>query len=235
MHNCRLTRASLTDLALNDLPQQERRQLLIELNQCVECREEYESITDALHVSELALRSSVPAEGFWSGYHDRLVNRIQNRIQNPTPVPATFPISTWQRFLISMRQAASASIRVPVPVAAAAVLLLVAGATIFAWSARRQTPAKVVAVQAPTIITKTVNVPVIQEKLVTRIVYVDRNRTRSNSNNSIIEPVDLNNASTGVAQTAPETSDTTNISLVGFKPTDQVKLKIMKGSYRDEQ
>ena len=83
-----------------------------------------------------------------------------------------------------------------------------------------------------TIITKTVTVPVPQEKIVTRVVYVERNRNRSR--NSRID-LNVSEPRNNVAKSEAETPDSGAISLIGFKPTEQVKLKIMKGSYRDER
>jgi hypothetical protein len=79
----------------------------------------------------------------------------------------------------------------------------------------------------PIVVTKTVEVPVpqetIRERVVTRIVYRERDRrqySRANVN--------------AIAARRNQPAET-QISLVGFKPTNEVKLTIIKGSYRDEK
>ena len=222
MHNCKLIRSSLTDLALDEIQPQLKNQLLAELEGCSACQEEYASIRDALRVSGQALSLTLPAESFWSGYHNRLVNRIEN--YSPTRPRLSWGLRAW----LGMQKLSTTSVRVPLPVATAALLLLFGALCLFAWQSRRRVTAP--PAQITSVITKTVEVPVIQEKVVTRIVYVEKNRSRSRSVPNQLEP----NA-TGLAQANPAAPETTAISLVGFKPTDQVKLKIMKGSYRDEK
>jgi len=165
----------------------------------------------------------LPAESFWSGYHGRLVNRIEN-------YPPSRPRLSWgSRVLLGVQKISTASVRVPVPVAAAASLLLIGALSFFAWHSR--TPVNAPPAQITSVITKTVEVPVVHEKVVTHIVYVQKNRTRRAPNQpDLPEP-----AATGLAQASPALPETPALSLVGFKPTDQVKLKIMKGSYRDEK
>lgn len=232
MHNCKSTRNSLTDLALSEIEPGQKGQLLAELKECAACSDEYASIRDALRVSGQALRATLPAESFWAGYHDRLVNRLENH-SYVAPVPAE--LSVLARLWLGLRVVATSSVRVPVPVAAAALLLLLAVGTLFAWNSRRQAPLT----PPPSVITQTVTVPVTQEKVVTRIVYVEKTRGRARVGRGRFDGSDSSDtgtgAATGVALSNAETSDTKAISLVGFKPTDQVKLKIMKGSYRDEK
>jgi anti-sigma factor RsiW len=228
MHNCKLTTNSLTDLALNEIEPLQRERLLAELNECADCREEYAAIKDALRVSGQALRATRPSEHFWAGYHDRLAHRLQNQTLYP-PVPE---LSGLARIWLGLSKLGTASVRVPVPVGAAVVVLLFAAGTLFAWNLRRETP--VSPLQAPAIVTQTITVPVTQEKVVTRIVYVDKSRGRTRSGRGRVGDADVAKAASEVAQSNAEQSATNAISLIGFKPTDQVKLKIMKGSYRDE-
>ena|SRR5436190_11392206 len=232
MHNCKSTRHNLTDLALNEIQPSQKEHLLAQLKECAMCREEYASIRESLGISKQALLSTLPSESFWAGYHDRLVNRLENQV----PLVQTLESSRMTRFWLGLRNLATASVRVPV---AAAVLFLVFGiglfgvGTLFAWNARsaaNQDPLN----QPPAVITQTVTVPVTTEKLVTRIVYVDRNRSRTRGGRGESAGPALRNTSGDVAQASGENQDTTAISLIGFKPTDQVKLKILKGSYRDE-
>jgi hypothetical protein len=80
---------------------------------------------------------------------------------------------------------------------------------------------------------KTVEVPVIQEKVITRVVYVEKKDRKFGSG-----PNHLNRTSApaGINSVAPsDLSNKTALSLVGFKPTDEVKLTIIKGSYKDQK
>ena len=225
MHNCKIIRSSLTDLALDEIQPQLKNQLLAELEGCSACQEEYASIRDALRASGQALSLTLPAESFWSGYHGRLVNRIENYS------PARPRLSWGLRVGLGMQKLSTTSVRVPVPVAAAALVLLMGALSFFAWQSRR--PVNTAPAQITSVITRTVEVPVVREKVITQIVYVEKNRGRSRSVPN--QPDRAEPAATGLAQANPAAPETTAISLVGFKPTDQVKLKIMKGSYRDEK
>jgi len=241
MHNCKTTRSSLTDLAMDE-PAMDgvepllKKRLLAELNECPACQEEYAAIRNVLRASSQALRSTAPAEEFWSGYHARLVNRIENH-SPAVGQPQLFWVSAWWR---EIRRVATASVRMPVPVAAAAVVLLLGVSTFvstfIAWQSRQgiATP-----VQTTSVITKIVEVPIfrerVHEKVVTRIVYVEKDRNRSRNVPGQVNVAQAANAATGLAQTAADASVAPALSLVGFKPTDQVKLKVLKGSYRDEQ
>jgi anti-sigma factor RsiW len=227
MHNCKATRSSLTDLAMDEVQPLLKEQLLTELQDCPACQEEYAAIRNVLRLSSQGLRSTLPAEEFWPGYHARLVDRIENHSASEQQ-----PRFVWgSRLWLGVRKLATTSVRVPVPVAAAALVLLLAVSTFVAWPARRLVvPAPVPSVS---VITNTVEVPVIQEKVVTRVVYVEKYRNRTRNGPGRLDQ--LANAAPGLAPANPDASATTAISLVGFKPTDQVKLKVMKGSYRDEK
>jgi len=131
MHNCKIIRSSLTDLALDEIQPQLKTQLLAELKDCSACHEEFASIRNALRVSRQALRSTLPAESFWSGYHDRLINRIENY------APLTPRVPWRSRIWLAVRKLSTASVRVPVPVGAAALVLLLGALSFFAWHSRR--------------------------------------------------------------------------------------------------
>ena len=105
----------------------------------------------------------------------------------------------------------------PIPLAAA-LLVFLGGSFVFALNSRRP-----LSPPPPIVVTKTVEVPVpqekIREKVVTRVVYRERDRrqpSRAKAN--------------AIAARRNEPAETP-ISLVGFKPTNEVKLTIIKGSY----
>jgi hypothetical protein len=78
----------------------------------------------------------------------------------------------------------------------------------------------------PTIVTRTIEVPVIQEKQVTRVVYRDRPAPKQTA------PRTLERDATDVATRRDETP--ARESLSGFTPVPQPRLTLIKGS-RDEK
>lgn len=224
MHKCNSTRKCLVDLALNELSPYDKNRVLTELKECAECREEFAQIRETLSVSNHALKSTVPAESFWNGYHARLVNRLEQEPAMASRSRQSRATRIWQ----SVWNTVSGSINIPVPVGAAALVLLLFLGTLLAWNSQKRSNPTLVA-SAPEVITRTVTVPVPQEKIVTKVVYRYRNRSR-------IQDEALNDGySRRMPGTLAQKNDESGISLVGFKPTNQVKLQVIKGTYRDEK
>ena len=203
MHNCKETRKTLIALALD--PPDHTQSLTAELEACATCREEYASLRNALRIADQAKQSALPAESFWVGYHTRLRKRLETGAQS-------------QRTSLSalLGNLFASSVRVPVPLAAA-LLVLLGVSFVFALNSRRSASAA-----QPIIVTKIVEVPVpretIREKVVTRVVYRERDRRQLPS-------------ARANAIASRHSAAETPISLVGFKPTNEVKLTIIKGSY----
>jgi hypothetical protein len=232
MHNCKLTRNSFIDLALGEIEPARATQMQAELNDCPGCHEEFESLRSTLHVSNQALRSAIPGEEFWSGYRTRLHAKLlaspaQQAESAVQPLSALATMSLSSQVWSALKTLATTSVRVPVP-AAALALLLVFGVSFFVLRARERmnvTPSAPVAL----VNTRTVEVPVIQEKVVTRVVYVEKKGGRSGGGARQSDR-------TGIPA-APDTgsNSATALSLAGFKPTNEVKLTVIKGSYKDEK
>jgi anti-sigma factor RsiW len=235
MHNCKLTRSSFIDLALGEIEPARATQLRAELNDCPGCHEEYESLRSTLHVSNQALRSAVPGEEFWPGYRTRLHAKLlaspaQQVESADERLAALAPISLSSQMWLAIRKLATTSVRVPVP--AALALLLVFGVFFFVLRGRQQvnvTPSTPVAL----VNTRKVEVPVIQEKVVTRVVYVEKKGRRSTGGASQSDRTGIPAAPNTVAVTG--SNPATALSLVGFEPTNEVKLTVIKGSYKDEK
>ena len=235
MHNCKLTRSSFIDLALGEIEPARATQLQAELNDCPGCHEEYESLRSTLHVSNQALRSAVPGEEFWPGYRTRLHAKL---LASPAPQlesageppSALATMSLSSQLWSALKTLATTSVSVPVP--AALALLLVFGVFFFVLRAREQvnvTPSTPVAL----VNTRTVEVPVIQEKVITRVVYVEKKGRRSASGANQSDRTEIPAAPNSVAVTG--SNPATALSLAGFKPTNEVKLTVIKGSYKDEK
>jgi hypothetical protein len=240
MHNCRLTKNGLIDLVLDEMPSAEAKKLLAELNDCAACREEYATLRNTWRMSGQALRSSAqPTEKFWLGYHARLQEKLIQHLQADNekassslqPVRQSLNSSMWHRFWIGLRKLATTSVRVPVPVALALMLLFVISVVVLRVRGPvNPTPSN----QLTSVETRMIQIPVIQEKVVTRVVYVEKKTSRSRGASNQVDREELN-AANRLARAGWEASGQTAMSLVGFKPTDQVKLTIIKGSNQDEK
>jgi anti-sigma factor RsiW len=237
MHNCKLTRSSFIDLALAEIEPTRATELQAELNDCPACHKEYESLRSTLHVSNQALRSTAPAEEFWPGYRTRLHAKLLASSTHPGESDGEHPwrastetLTFSSRLWLALRTLATTSVRVPVP--AALALLLVSGVFLTFLRAREQgqapPPAPVELVR-----TNTVEVPAIQEKVITRVVYVEKKARRSRTSADQLERMGRPPAPDRVAATGSDPSAA--LSLVGFKPTNEVKLTIIKGTYKDEK
>lgn len=233
MHNCKKTRSRLIDLAFNETRANARSaesaRLLAELKGCSDCQREYASLCQTFSVVDRASRSAMPPESFWPDYHSRLNQRLKHKAATDSAAPYFQP-RTLARVWLSLAKIARTSVRIPVPVAAAVFLFI--GVLIFlAMHARDDVRAKPL---APAIAaeTRTVEVPVIREKVLTRVVYVAKTRRLSAAQLKHGGTPDFPEAVAGFPE---EPTNKTTLNLSGFRPTDQVKLTIIKGSYHDEK
>ncbi|MGH9969999.1 MAG: hypothetical protein ACREBG_19695 [Pyrinomonadaceae bacterium] len=223
MHNCKATQARLIDLVFEEADPSESGRLRTELKSCAVCRAKYASLSETLGVVDRSFELQKPAETFWPEYHERLGTRVD---QFHAFQFASRQSTNPNRRLADLRRVYLGHLRVPVPVAAAFVLLFVLS-TLFAVRSRQP-----VIVAAPTppqrVETRTVNVPVVQERVVTRVVYVDMNRGRARGT-AVMDRV---NRDEPIRETGPTGAAS---SLADFRPTSQVKLTVIKGSFRDEK
>ena len=228
MHNCKTTKRNLMDLALAETRARsaESERLAEELAGCGECQAEYASLRRTLEVVAQAAQTATPGEIFWPGYHSRLASRLKNAAStNLTALPVPFRSSNRQWSVA--RKLFGASVRIPLPVAA--VLVLSIGLSLVLLikvrgQSKQESPAPAIAA------VKTIEVPIIRERVVTRVVYVASSRRvgpaqseRTGKRGSLGERLTEESANRRAA------------NLSGFRPTDQVKLTIIKGSYRDEK
>jgi hypothetical protein len=199
MHNCKTTRERLTELLLDGVDP--RVVLSKDLRACAECREEFGELSETLRVTARLIETATPPESYWPGYHARLKERLR-AAQQPRVRPGQYHAEKrfWlTRFLFS-------SIRVPVPVGIAVVLIATL-ALVFSI----RVPAEPVIVQVP------IEVPVVQEKTVERIVYREKPSRRS-------KPTRI----------SPRI-DTSLATLQGFTPAEEVKLTVIKGGSTNEK
>jgi anti-sigma factor RsiW len=230
MHNCPQTQAQLHDLVCNELTPDVREHVLAELADCAACQAEYLALATTLRACDQAKTCAQPAEDFWPGYSARLDARLQTLDRESAAAPG--PIATTRRSaLSSLWRARTATVRVPVPVALAAGLLLVVLSALALRSAPSHALPLAPAQVAATAPVRVVEVPVVQEKIVTRTVYVTRNEKVLNQRKAQATRTTLarRDVSNEIEQQAPPAA------LAGFQPAGEVKLRVIKGSFTHER
>ena len=163
------------------------------------------------------------------------------------------------------RRALSAELRVPLPVAACAALVMLA--SLFALVARTQTPARVMTESTSADVRtndapaeKIVELPIERERVVTRIVYVEKNAPRAEArqssarqststrqrettardaltqSNSNREAREVRTAfDPGARPTDEPTSYFSRVDMADFQPADEMKIRIVKRGKADEK
>lgn len=230
MHNCKDTKEQLTELVLDGVDGGVEKTLAAELNQCRACRTEFEELSATLRITARLRETAAPAESYWTGYHALLRQKLLNAEEQAPAKAQRRKDELGPLFVFSsapLRPFVRALLRpIPVPLGAAA-LVVCAMLGLFALSARREpVPQNPIVVQVP------VQVPVIQEKSVTRIVYRDR---RSHSSRSAKRSLAGPNTEGTFARTQKPRNDELPVTLTGFKPNDEVKLTVIKGGSANEK
>ena len=202
-----------------------------EVEACAVCSAQYRSFVATLDACDEASAALTPRENYWPRYHDALSRRLARAAETAEDV-TTKSVPFWKHLLTT-------SIRVPAPLAATAMLLFVASSilalTLLARPAPEPVmlaaPASPVELNAPQI--KFIEVPVVQEKTVTQIIYMPR-RTRSGDDSRRLLPRE--NLAVVKSPKAPSLYATPpRANLSGFKPANQMNLRIIRGSSTREQ
>jgi hypothetical protein len=218
MHNCRETKERLAEMVLDGID------CGAELEACAECSSEFAALNATLRMTRRVSETAAPAESYWSGYHARLRQKLatatstshaesQRREEELGPLFAT------------LRLCVRSSIRVPVPLAIALVILCLA-LGVFAIRRREQSVA-----QSPMLVHVPVEVPVVQEKLVTRVVFRDRRSSSRHFRRAVNEA----RAESTFARSRKPATEEIPATLTGFKPTEEVKLTVIKGGVPNEK
>ena len=214
MHNCRETKEQITELLLDgtDRPDEV---LSAELRCCAECRSEFDSLNATLRVTSRLKESSGPSEGYWIRYHAKLREKLVHANMTTAEINGPF----WGSFFRS-------SVSVPVPVVAALIIACAVLIPVGIRAARKQR------LQPPAIVSIPVEVPVVQEKVVTRVVYRDR-RILVRSSTRVIDSAKTD-GTLAKSQKPPQNAELP-ASLIGFKPTEEIKLTVIKGGSQNEK
>lgn len=218
MHNCRETKEQITEFVLDGADRRPDEVLLAELRACAECRAEFNALNATLRVTTRLRETSAPSEAYWSGYHEKLRHKLINANAQSNHSSGQ---SWFGRFF-------NASVSVPMPVAAALIIACAVLIPIAIRAARQQPVTQIVHVPVATPVIQ--EKPAIQEKIVTRVIYRDR---RSPARAS--KPVDPSKVESTFAKSQKPQNAEIPAALIGFKPTEEVKLTIIKGGSQNEK
>jgi len=201
MHNCREVKERLIEMVLDGVD------CAAELDGCAECRTEFAALNATLRMTR-RLSENAPDDGYWTGYHERLRQKLftsegisHAKAQRREEGAKKNRASDLRLFFAPLRLCVRTAVRVPVPLVVLTILAF-AALGVFAARAARRPP-----VQTSVIVHVPVEVPVVQEKVVTRVVYRERTLVRTRKSPAEESPA----------------------SLTGFKPTEDVKLVVIKG------
>lgn len=224
MHDCRKTKEDLIDLVFNEVEAERELRILEEIEECRDCRAEYRSMNEALRNFDDATTALLPTGEFWTEYQSSLEERLDAEVAAHGGKVVPF----WRRTF-------QTSFSIPVPVAIAAALLFAATAVTairsFMIEPKLQPKASTSAAQV-----QFVEVPVekrvVEEKIVTRTVYITR-RAVSRSNQPAPSVQDLQGMT--AQKSKGDAVNAQRATLNGFQPPDDVRLTVIKGSFKDEK
>ena len=231
MHDCRTTESRLVDLVFGELSAGERRRLLAELDACADCLDEYRSMSGTLSAFDEAAEASLPDEAYWPGYRAALLRRLTPPAASAAPRRASF----WKRAL-------TARLPVPVPLAAALALALLALSVLALRPRPADLPPPSPQSQAATEANEPPQAspaPFIQERVVTRVVYVEKRR-RERREGPRQAPKAVRDESPLAARPDAEKESGrggffTRANLTDFQPAGELKIRVIKRSNSDEK
>ena len=236
MHNCKATRELFTELLLDGIDFRSDEALSAELNRCPECSAEFETLSATLRMTSRAREVAAPAEDYWTDYHSKLRQRLVNAQTETTtsrakaqrhkdelgplfePLRPRAGTGWFAGFL-------KTSVPVPLPIGLALIVAAALFVPFAIRAARRDVQPNTTIVRVP------VEVPVVEERVVTRVVYRDRRPVFRTAKRA-------SEASRGEGTFAKSQRSRTEImpaSLSGFKPSDEVKLTVIKGGVPNER
>lgn len=222
MHSCKETKEQITELLLDGADCRLEEALAGELRACTECRNEFDALRSTLRATKRSSELSAHTESYWIHYHAKLRQRIEDQTTESHARAQRRKQST-RDFFAPLLLRVRTTVAVPVPLLVALVVAS-AGLTVFAVFAGPQ-PVP----QSPLIVHERVEVPVIQEKVVTQVVYRNRRsptRTAKRASNALLP---------GESTFAKSRGREVPAAFLGFKPTEDVKLTVIKGGSGNEK
>jgi hypothetical protein len=215
MHNCKDAKEQLTELLLDGDGRSAEA-----LGQCGECRAELEALAATLRMTTRLRETVTPDESYWTNYHAQLRGRLEHfhtKAQREKHKAQSEELKpglgfTFVLLVRPLRLCVKTFLR-PLPVPVGLVMLILAAFAGLFLTRRAQPAAQI---QAPVIVEVPVQVPVINERTVTQIVYRERRQSPKRSKQTA-SPPQLEN------------------TFAQFKPTDEVKLTVIKGGSPNEK
>jgi hypothetical protein len=229
MHNCRRMESQFVDLLFDETDAARKLRLLTEIESCANCLGQYQSLSDSLLIFGRTAAAATPPETYWPRYSATLSDRLHAPLQ-ATQLETNTRAPFWKRLL-------TAKLPVPVPVAAALVIGLIISSAL----ALKRTPLTqtVVALSPPIESVKTIIVPVVQEKIITRTVYVEKKRATMRVPRALLPAVAranaMNEATLASSKPEAETGFFTRANLKGFQPADEMRIRVIKRNNTDEK
>jgi len=240
MHNCKETRELFTELLFEGVDFRSDQAMSAELSRCTECRSEFEALSATLRLTSRLSETVAPAEDYWPTYHSKLRQRLVNasttsRAKAQRHKEKLGPLFEPLRPRAGTSMLATffkTSIPVPLPVG---IALIIAAALFLPFAIRaarndvqpsNTTRIVRVPVEVPVVQEK----PVIQEKIVTRVVYRDQPGVRVTK-----RAPEASRAESTFAKSQRSRTEAMPASLAGFKPSDEIKLTVIKGGVPNEK
>jgi len=239
MHNCKETREIFNELLLDGMDFRSDQALSAELSRCSDCRSEFEVLSATLRLTNRLGETAAPAEDYWTGYHSKLrQSLVKAQAESSTsrakaqrhkdelgplfePLRPRAGTSLFARFF-------KTTVPVPLPLA---VAVIAAAALLIPFAIRA---ARVQHSNTTTVVRVPVEVPVVQEKptekIITRVVYRDRLVVKATT-----PAKDATRAESTFAKSQKSEGEAMPSSLAGFKPSDEVKLTVIKGGVPNEK
>ncbi len=227
MHDCHTMENRLVDLVFGELEAGEKLHLMAEVEACADCLDEYCSMTGALLIFDRAVEASTPDESYWPRHRAMRRERLE-QIAPRVIAPGREPL--WKRIF-------AARLHVPVPVAAALVLALMVSSVLALRPSTKEAQAAaqpLVVKQAPP---EVIEVPIIQERVVTRTVYVEKKERAKTEARRPSSNTQSNNPSLTARRAEAESVQGgffTHANLTDFQPADEMRIRVIKRNNPDE-
>lgn len=233
MHNCKATRELFTELLLDGIDFRSDQALSAELSRCAECRSEFETLSATLRMTSRLSETAAPAQDYWPAYHSKLRQKLESTTSRAKAQrhkdelgPLFEPLRPGARTSLLAR-----FLRISVPVPLPLAIALVLAAALFVPFAIRAARKDVQPQNTTTIVRVPVEVPVVQERIVTQVVYRDRRPVVRATKRGI----EASRAESTFAKSQRPRTEAMPASLAGFKPSDEVKLTVIKRGVPNEK
>jgi hypothetical protein len=217
MHNCKEAKEQLAELLLDG--DAHAAEVLV---RCAECRAEFETLAATLRMTTRLRDTVTPTESYWTDYHAQLRGKLEQFHTKAQREEHTKAQSeelkpglgfTFVPLVRPLRLCVKTFLR-PLPVPLGLVMLILAAVAGLFLTQPAHAPAP--QIPAPVVVEVPVPVPVINQRTVTQIVYRERHQALTRSKRS---------------GSTPQVENT----FAQFKPTDEVKLTVIKGGSPNEK